>query len=85
MNTFAASIILSQMSLGEFLHTSPEDRVQYFGPYIGHDRLVSSMAMRGSCCSSALQVRFNEELAKRTSIVQLTSSSPVSNESRTPA
>ncbi|KZT72907.1 hypothetical protein DAEQUDRAFT_552793 [Daedalea quercina L-15889] len=64
MNAFAASIILSQMSLDDFLDTSPEDRVQYFGPYVGHERLV----------------RFNEELQRRAQAVELTPSSPNSYE-----
>ncbi|KAH9929682.1 uncharacterized protein B0H18DRAFT_995724 [Fomitopsis serialis] len=64
MNAFAASIILSQMRLDDFLDTGPEDRVQYFGPYVGHDRLV----------------RFNEELQMRAQAVELTSSSPSSHE-----
>ena len=85
MNTFAASIILSQMSLDDFLDTSPEDRVQYFGPYVGHDRLVSSMAIRRSRCLSTLQARFNEELEKRARAVQMASSPPGSIGSRTPA
>ncbi|TFY68590.1 hypothetical protein EVJ58_g926 [Rhodofomes roseus] len=59
MNAFAASIILSQMSLDDFLDTSPEDRVQYFGPYVGHDRLV----------------RFNEELQRRAQAVMSSSPS----------
>lgn len=48
MNMFAASIILSQMSLDYFLDTSPQDRVQYFGPYVGHDRLASLMILWGT-------------------------------------
>lgn len=40
MNPFVASIILSQVTLGDFLDKSPEARMQEHASLIGHKRMV---------------------------------------------
>ncbi|KAH8094622.1 hypothetical protein BXZ70DRAFT_896480 [Cristinia sonorae] len=40
MNTFIASIILSQTTLEDFLQQSPDERLQNFGYLVGRERLV---------------------------------------------
>ncbi|EMD42185.1 hypothetical protein CERSUDRAFT_90788 [Gelatoporia subvermispora B] len=60
MNAFAASIILSQVDLQQFLDAVPETRLQAFGPLIGVERML----------------QFNEDLAHRTQTVQFPSSPP---------
>ncbi|CCM03793.1 uncharacterized protein FIBRA_05941 [Fibroporia radiculosa] len=49
MNHFTASVVLSQMSLDDFLDETPEERTQNFAVLIGPNRIM----------------RFNKELARR--------------------
>ncbi|KAH9942948.1 hypothetical protein B0H21DRAFT_710023 [Amylocystis lapponica] len=55
MNTFAASIILSQTSLDEFLTKTPEERLHGYAGLVGLDRMT----------------RFNREFARRAEAMQL--------------
>lgn len=40
MNVFAACLILSQMSLDEFLSLAPQERTERFGQLLGNKRMV---------------------------------------------
>ena len=39
MNVFSAAIILSKISLADFLDMIPEDRLSEFGPVVGERRI----------------------------------------------
>ncbi|KAK0461811.1 uncharacterized protein EV420DRAFT_1640112 [Desarmillaria tabescens] len=41
MNRFAAYVILCQITVEEFLDLSPQERIDRFGIYVGHERMVS--------------------------------------------
>ncbi|KAK0230465.1 hypothetical protein IW262DRAFT_1291584 [Armillaria fumosa] len=41
MNRFAAYVILCQITVEEFLDLSPQERIDRFGIYVGHERMMS--------------------------------------------
>ncbi|KAK0491325.1 hypothetical protein IW261DRAFT_1354821 [Armillaria novae-zelandiae] len=41
MNRFAAYVILCQVTVEEFLDLSPQERIDRFGIYVGHERMMS--------------------------------------------
>ena len=45
MNPFVASILLSQVTLEDFLDKSPEARMQEYADLIGHTRMVRIITM----------------------------------------
>ncbi|TFK56839.1 hypothetical protein OE88DRAFT_1730282 [Heliocybe sulcata] len=49
MNPFCAALVLSQVTLDDFLEAEPEQRMQYFGPLVGEERIT----------------QFNEGIARR--------------------
>ncbi|KAI0361024.1 hypothetical protein OH77DRAFT_1585206 [Trametes cingulata] len=62
MNLFAASLLLSQTSLEEFLEKSADERLLEYGELVGIERMT----------------RFNVEMARRLEAMQLPPSSPIS-------
>ncbi|KAI0800724.1 hypothetical protein C8Q74DRAFT_1364412 [Fomes fomentarius] len=65
MNYFAASLLLSRISLEDFLEKSADARLSEFGELIGMDRIT----------------RFNDEMVRRLEIMQLPPSSPLVGDS----
>ena len=43
MNLFASCLLLSQVSLEDFLEKMPEERLLEYGPLVGVDRIVSGV------------------------------------------
>ncbi len=41
MNRFAAYVILCQITVEDFLDLSPQERIDRFGIYVGHERMVT--------------------------------------------
>ncbi|TBU49344.1 hypothetical protein BD309DRAFT_910234 [Dichomitus squalens] len=62
MNLFASSLLLSQVSVEDFLETTPEDRLRDYGGLLSVERIA----------------RFNVETARRLEAMQLPPSSPIS-------
>ncbi|GBE77464.1 hypothetical protein SCP_0103390 [Sparassis crispa] len=58
MNMFAASIVLCQISLEDFLDQTPEERLDYYAALVGTERIT----------------RFNEEFTRRSAAMELHSS-----------
>ncbi|KAI1793183.1 hypothetical protein LXA43DRAFT_886164 [Ganoderma leucocontextum] len=65
MNLFASCLLLSQVSLEDFLETTPEERLLEYGTLVGVDRIV----------------RFNAEMARRLDVMRLPPSSPIDTSS----
>ncbi|EED79688.1 predicted protein [Postia placenta Mad-698-R] len=55
MNTFAATVVLSQMTLDDFLNLTADERTQMFTPLLGYERVL----------------QFNKELWRRTQAAQI--------------
>ena len=45
MNLFASSLLLSQVSLEDFLETTPENRVRAYGGLVSVERIVSAILL----------------------------------------
>ncbi|KAI0652408.1 hypothetical protein C8Q79DRAFT_937519 [Trametes meyenii] len=64
MNNFAASLLLSQISLEDFLEKSADDRLLDYGDLVGMERIT----------------QFNVDMARRMEAMQLPPSSPISGD-----